>query len=130
MESGKTTANEHSCEVNNRMAQRKKDGTFAPGNTIAAGHGRPPRQTETAYMAATIGAVSLDDWTAIVQKAVSDAKDGDAKAREWLTKILIGDKPSLSIVLAKLETGADDVESEIRRMEENKRMAELFNLGF
>jgi hypothetical protein len=81
-------------------------------------------------MAATIGAVSLDDWTAIVQKAVSDAKDGDAKAREWLTKILIGDKPSLSIVLAKLETGADDVESEIRRMEENKRMAELFNLGF
>lgn len=33
---------------------------------------------------------SLDDWQAIVGRAVTDAKGGDAKAREWLARHLIG----------------------------------------
>jgi hypothetical protein len=41
---------------------------------------------------ATLGeAVSLTDWREVVTRAVSDAKSGDSKAREWLAKYLIGE---------------------------------------
>jgi len=38
-----------------------------------------------------LGAVGLGDWAAIVQRAVNDAKNGDAQARAWLSKYLVGD---------------------------------------
>jgi hypothetical protein len=34
-------------------------------------------------------AVTPEDWRAIVEHAVTDAKAGDAKAREWLTGYLL-----------------------------------------
>ena len=99
------------------MAQRKKSGQFAKGNTISIGHGRPPRQTEDDYFAVVIGSVSLDDWKAVVNRAVDDAKNGDRDARKWLTSLLIGDKPSIAVVLANIEQKIDLVESEIKERE-------------
>lgn len=70
---------------------RGTGGRFAAGN--AGGPGRPRRETEAAYLAATINAVPAADWTAIVEQAVADAKAGDHHARAWLSKILGMDAP-------------------------------------
>ena len=64
-------------------------GRFTEGND--GGPGRPSRATERAYLDATIGAVDLDDWRAIVARAVNDAKAGDDKARAWLTRFILAD---------------------------------------
>jgi hypothetical protein len=73
------------------MGTRNLNGTFAPGNP--GGPGRPRRCVEREYLAALVEAVSLEDWRAIVQKAVASAKAGNARAREWLSKYLVGDDP-------------------------------------
>jgi hypothetical protein len=70
---------------------RNLNGTFAPGN--AGGPGRPRRSVEREYLAALVEAVSPADWRAIVARAVADAKGGNPKAREWLSKHLLGDDP-------------------------------------
>jgi hypothetical protein len=75
------------------MAKAAHDerGRFTLGNP--GGPGRPSRPVEREYLRALNEAVSLDDWKAVVQAAVADAKEGDAKAREWLARYLIGDDP-------------------------------------
>jgi hypothetical protein len=55
---------------------------------------------ERAYLSALVEAVPLSDWRAIVQKAVADAKVGNPKAREWLSKYLLGDDPLALVELA------------------------------
>lgn len=75
-----------------------KKGRFAEGNP--GGPGRPRRAVERDYLAALSENVSLEEWRDIVQAAVSKAKEGDCKARDWLTKYLIGDKP---LTLADLD---------------------------
>jgi hypothetical protein len=107
--------------------KRNPDGTFAEGN--AGGPGRPPRATELAYMHIVMQACTLDDWQAIIKRAVFDAKDGDATARAWLASYLVG-KPSEthfahkpSRVLAEIETGADPVSDEKTALERDR----LFN---
>jgi hypothetical protein len=42
------------------------------------------------YLQAMSDSVSFEDWQDIVRRAVQDAKDGDVKAREWLSKYLLG----------------------------------------
>lgn len=69
---------------------RNQNGTFAQGNKAAVGHGRPARRIEASYLVSMTKAVSEDDWQAIVQKAVEQAKDGDYKARDWLGHYLLG----------------------------------------
>lgn len=54
------------------------------------GPGRPKRLVEDAYIKATVGRVSLKDWRAIVDRAVADAIAGNHRAREWLSRILLG----------------------------------------
>lgn len=68
---------------------RDNHGRFVKGGS--GGPGRPKRATEQEYLATLSEAVSLTDWREVVTRAVSDAKSGDAKAREWLTKYLIGE---------------------------------------
>jgi hypothetical protein len=70
---------------------RDAGGRFAAGN--AGGPGRPRRDTERAYLAIMSEACSPEAWREIVQSAVTDAKAGDAKAREWLSGYLVG-KPA------------------------------------
>jgi len=81
------------------MGDRNTNGTFAPGNP--GGPGRPRRGVERQYLEAFAGAVTLDDWRAIIQRAVADAKAGDAKARDWLSKYLVGDEPLALVELTE-----------------------------
>ncbi len=67
---------------------RDETGRFLPGNSGSPG--RPRRQTEAAYLHATLSACSVEMWGKIVDRAVADALGGDAKAREWLATYLIG----------------------------------------
>ncbi len=74
---------------------RDSRGRFTKGNP--GGPGGPRRQVEEDYLETLTEAVSPDDWKAIVEKAVADAKRGDPRAREWLGKHLIGDRLSLDV---------------------------------
>ncbi len=80
---------------------REENGRFAQGN--AGGPGRPRRAIERDYLAVLGDAVSIDDWREVVERAVVDAKAGDAKARDWLTKHLLGEKPPTLLGLAAKE---------------------------
>ena len=70
------------------MTERAERGRFAEGNP--GGPGRPPRATETAYLEALTEIVTPERWRAICERAASDAEAGDAKAREWIAKYVIG----------------------------------------
>lgn len=48
------------------------------------------RRTEGDYLGALLDAVSLEDWRAVVDKAVTMARSGDAGSRAWLAQYLIG----------------------------------------
>jgi len=43
---------------------------------------------ESDYMRVAVGSMNRDDWQIVVKKAVEDAKNGDAQARQWLSKYL------------------------------------------
>jgi hypothetical protein len=64
-------------------------GRFADGNR--GGPGRPRRATEAEYLQALSGIVSVEDLRAIARRAVADAKRGSARARDWVTRYLLGD---------------------------------------
>lgn len=84
--------------------------SFKPGHP--GGPGRPRRQTERQYLDATIASVSLAAWRKIVRKAVEDAEAGDAKSREWLSKILIGDNPAVAALV-------DEMKAELEALRNN-----------
>jgi hypothetical protein len=87
-------------------------GRFVSGNP--GGPGRPRRAIERDYLAALSEAVPMDRWRKIIERAVSDAEQGDAKARESLSGYLAG-KPT-GVALLKLaaaeRSGVDPVEVE------------------
>ncbi len=67
---------------------RDYHGRFAPGHP--GGPGRPPSAKEREYLE-TLGSVcTIDDWRAICRRAVKDARAGDHRARNWLSKYLVG----------------------------------------
>jgi hypothetical protein len=70
------------------MTTRNDKGQFDKGNP--GGPGRPKLQTERAYLEVVISACTPETWKEIVDRAVVDAKAGDAKAREWLAGYVIG----------------------------------------
>jgi hypothetical protein len=88
---------------------RAPSGRFVKG--CSGGPGRPPRPTEQRYLATMMSACSLDDWKAITLRAVEDAKQGSAAARDWLSKYLLGQPmaaaPSLTEAIAGQLTGDD-----------------------
>lgn len=90
---------------------RTASGAFAAGNTF--GKGRPRRAVESEYLAALGNAVTLDTWGEIVKKAVEDAKAGDAKAREWVTRYVLGTEPITLMQLARRELQDIKPEDEI-----------------
>src|SRR5689334_19093480 len=69
--------------------KRRDNGTFAPGGP--GGPGRPPRPVEAVYLRTLSDACSPDKWRQIVDEAVGQALLGDAAARNWLGKYLLGD---------------------------------------
>jgi hypothetical protein len=58
-------------------------------------------------------AVTLDDWQQIVDRAVLDAKNGDAKAREWIAKHVIGDNPPSLTSLAAAQQAGMSIDDQI-----------------
>ncbi len=75
---------------------------FQPGNP--GGPGRPRRQFAREYMDALVEAVPPEEWRKIIDRAVKDAIAGDARAREWLAKYLIGEDPiALHTMVEELE---------------------------
>jgi hypothetical protein len=79
-----------------------------PGNP--GGPGRPRRATEQRYLEATIYACSVDDRGEVVGKAVEQAKAGDAKARDFLARHLLGGDP---LMLGEL---VEELREELRRV--------------
>lgn len=70
------------------MVARDETGKFAKGNE--GGPGRPKKEREQRFYEITLSTVTFEDWKAIVEKAVTDAKRGDATARKWLSDYLMG----------------------------------------
>jgi len=70
------------------MADRNEKGQFVSGNKVSPG--RLPREREARYYDIMMTACSFADWQRIVEKAVMDAKRGDAVARKWLSDYLVG----------------------------------------
>jgi hypothetical protein len=75
-------------EIMATQPDRAANGRFAPG--WRGGPGRPRRATERDYLAALGEAVTIDRWRKIVERAASNAENGDAKARDWLGSYLVG----------------------------------------
>lgn len=95
---------------------RDTAGRFAPGNP--GGPGRPRRAVEADYLRALTDRLTPDAWGAIVDTAIDDARAGDAKAREWLTRYVLGDRPPSLFSLAVADAAGDDadVDAEIRHV--------------
>ena len=72
-------------------AERDARGRFVVGN--AGGPGRPARAVELSYLRALSDELTLEDWRAIVRRAIEQAKAGDAGARAWVTKHALGHEP-------------------------------------
>lgn len=83
---------------------RDTSGRFTDGNP--GGPGRPRRATEHDYLAVLSEACSLADWREIVEKAVVRAKQGDAKACEWLASYLVGQPRHEARTLTQLAVDA------------------------
>src|SRR5947209_642412 len=90
---------------------RDRGGRFLPGNPgNPAAPGRPRRAVEQRYLDATVGRCPVAAWKRIVAKVDEQADAGDAKAREWLGKMLVGSDP---LALADLVA---ELEEELRRL--------------
>jgi hypothetical protein len=74
-------------------------------------HGRRPG--EHGYLGAVNAAVTLNVFRQIALGAVEDAKNGDAKARDWLTTRLLGDKRLSLMELAANEQAGMTVDAVI-----------------
>lgn len=73
------------------MSERTNAGTFAPGNK--GGPGRPARIVEADHLRALSDRLTPERWAAIVDRAISDAETGDAKARDWVARFALGSQP-------------------------------------
>jgi len=86
------------------VESRDQTGRFVkghPGNPEAKG--RPKRKTEDKYLRALQKCVKTKEWKAICQRAVTEAKGGDYRARQWLSDYLLG-KPIQEL---KVDTQTD-----------------------
>jgi hypothetical protein len=90
---------------------RGEGGRFLPGNP--GGPGRPRKTVERAYLDELVGVVTAEKWRAIVERAVTDATAGDASARTWLSKHLLGDEP------AALAGVLDELRAEVERLKDD-----------
>jgi hypothetical protein len=78
----------HETNGNGTCAGHASNGRFTFGNK--GGPGRPRRATETNYLAVLTEEVPPETWRAICRRAAHDAKAGDARARDWIARYLLG----------------------------------------
>jgi hypothetical protein len=91
--------------------ERNSDGTFSTGN--AGGPGRPRRAIELEYLAAVADACRPERWTRIVEAACVAAEAGDDKARQWLSKYLLGAEPPTLLALARRDVAGVSPDDEL-----------------
>ncbi len=105
---------------------RDEAGRFAAGNK--GGPGRPRRAIESTYLATLGDVVGIDDWAAIVRRAVEDAKQGDSQSRQWLSRYVLGNEPTTLLAIAgrevRAESEADDAD-EIQQEAERQHQEQL-----
>ncbi len=108
---------------------RDSHGRFLPGNPD--GPGRPPRAIERDYLSIAGNTITMEDWKALVEMTLDRAKAGDAKAREWITRICIGTKPPTLKELATKEvrgvSSTEEIEVEKEREEQFERSVKEYN---
>ena len=68
--------------------RRDGNGRFTLGHP--GGPDRPRRSVEREYLRVVLTVCSLERWAQIVERAACDAAAGDAKAREWIARYVIG----------------------------------------
>jgi hypothetical protein len=107
---------------------RNGAGQFAPGNP--GGPGRPRRETERAYLSIMSEMCPPATWREIVEKATSQARAGDDKARAWLASYLVG-KPvheatTLHALAVEEAAGSDPVALEAKARRGQDELADLF----
>jgi hypothetical protein len=90
---------------------RSANGRFVKGH--AGGPGRPRRAVEQEYLVRLSNVVTLDVWQKIIERSVADAMNGDAKARDFLAKYLIGDSPPTLASLAAAEQAGMTIDDQI-----------------
>jgi hypothetical protein len=88
----------HTANGNGTCAGRTSNGRFTFGNK--ASPGRPRRATEKDYLAVLTEEVSPETWRAICRRAAVDAKAGDARARDWIARYLLGPPTELLTLTA------------------------------
>ena len=101
------------------MKKSKTDGQWVTGT--APGPGRLPHLAEVKYLKGMHSVVSVDDWKAITLRAVEDALDGKASARNWLSKYLLD--PVLKSVAMQAE-----VTDTIDETGQNKKLIRLVTM--
>ena len=105
---------------------RSEKGRFTTGN--AGGPGRPRRAIEADYLKAFSDAVPLDAWRTIVSRAVAQAQSGNARARDWVARYVLGSEPPTLLSIAANEqrqaTEADVVVDEVDREVARQRSSE------
>jgi hypothetical protein len=75
--------------TNGRVIVRGRSATRGRKKKGRCGAARPRRPVEHEYLTTLNGAVPLETWRKIVERAVQDALAGDAKARAWLSRSLL-----------------------------------------
>jgi len=65
--------------------------------------------------------LSLDDWRSIVDRAVQDARAGDARARDWLSRYALGSEPMSLTALAVRERMQVSSEAELEALIDRER---------
>ncbi len=78
----------------NEPDKRDSNGRFTQGNS--GGPGRPPIVKEHEYLETLGTTCTVNDWQEICQRAIKDAKAGDHRARDWLSKYLLPTNPSIA----------------------------------
>src|SRR5262245_44981111 len=94
--------NRLNCTLNREA--RNGRGQFAPGNP--GGPGRPRRVAESDYLRALTEECPPEMWQMICRRAVAEALAGDAKARDWIGRYLLGNPselPTLALATSKPE---------------------------
>ena len=108
---------------------RNPQGQFTAGNP--GGPGRPRRAIEREYLAALSEAVTLEDWREIVKAAVTGAKQGDTKARDWLCRYLLGERSMTLTDLAADEaselSAEQDILERMAKRQKNRNYLETYD---
>ena len=72
--------------------KRGAGGRFLPGCSAGPGRGNAANGRKKAeYESVFMAKCSIEDWAVIVERAVTDARNGSWRAREWLAKHLLPD---------------------------------------